>query len=222
MLMMLALAVAAATSGGETPPDPHKTLLSAVDMVNNGKLDKAMPLLDRVLAQYQEQHPTEKRPLYCAADISIYPMAITQEGAQQAGGVLVNADWCSALYHRGYILNDRKQFQEAVTALERVAAMAPYSAHYLNELGFSYQQLGQIERSMETYKRAEMAAKFTNEGRGTADEARALRGQGYEFIELGKLDDAEAAYRRSIEIDPDNATAKHELDYIAEQRRNRT
>ena len=42
----------------------------------------------------------------------------------------------------------------------------------------------------------------------------ALRQQGYVLIELGRLNEAQAVYRRSLELDPNNETAGNELEYI--------
>ena len=40
------------------------------------------------------------------------------------------------------------------------------------------------------------------------------RGRGYVLTELNRLDDAEAAYNESLKLQPGNALALHELDYI--------
>jgi tetratricopeptide (TPR) repeat protein len=49
-------------------------------------------------------------------------------------------------------------------------------------------------------------------------QARLLRGRGMSLTELGRLDDAEAAYRQSLTFDPNNPIALQELAYIASQR----
>jgi tetratricopeptide (TPR) repeat protein len=45
--------------------------------------------------------------------------------------------------------------------------------------------------------------------------ARLYRGRGYALTEQGKLDDAEDAYRESLNLDPGSELAKNELRYIA-------
>ena len=47
----------------------------------------------------------------------------------------------------------------------------------------------------------------------------ALRGQGYILVELHRLDEAEAAYRKCMALVPDEPKSKAELGYIAEQRK---
>ncbi len=45
-----------------------------------------------------------------------------------------------------------------------------------------------------------------------------LRKRGYVLVELGRWDEADAAYRQSLVADPNNQLAKNELDYIAKHR----
>jgi tetratricopeptide (TPR) repeat protein len=44
------------------------------------------------------------------------------------------------------------------------------------------------------------------------------RSRGVTLVELGRLDEAEAALRAALELEPDSAVARRELDYIAELR----
>ena len=50
-----------------------------------------------------------------------------------------------------------------------------------------------------------------------SDELRAvaLRGRGFALTELGRLDEAEVAYRDSLKLKPENEVALAELKYIA-------
>jgi tetratricopeptide (TPR) repeat protein len=45
-----------------------------------------------------------------------------------------------------------------------------------------------------------------------------LRGRGFALIELGRLDEAETMYQESLKLEPNNAIAKQELEYIAKLR----
>jgi tetratricopeptide (TPR) repeat protein len=49
--------------------------------------------------------------------------------------------------------------------------------------------------------------------------SKAHRGRGYSLIELGRLDEAEAAYNDSLKIEPGNGLALRELSYIASARK---
>jgi tetratricopeptide (TPR) repeat protein len=51
--------------------------------------------------------------------------------------------------------------------------------------------------------------------------AGALRKRGYVLVELARWDEAEAAYRQSLKLAPDDETAKGELEYIVQTRPSR-
>ena len=55
-------------------------------------------------------------------------------------------------------------------------------------------------------------------GEDLAPNIRAImdRGRGFSLTELGRLDEAEAAYRDSLKLEPGNAIAENELKYIAQ------
>lgn len=216
-----AIALALAVWSGGAQDDAAKldeTLASAGALVRSAKLDEAVPLVDQVLAGYDRAYGAEKRPVFCGSTAPDDVLAMTAAAATQRGAVLVGGGWCLALFYRGYILNDRKQFGDAIPYLERASIMAPGKASYLAELGYAYQQSRQFDRSMDAYRRAEAVASMTDGADGVVNRARALRGQGYDLVELGKLDEAEVAYRQSLKYDPDSALAKGELDYIAQQK----
>jgi Flp pilus assembly protein TadD len=54
------------------------------------------------------------------------------------------------------------------------------------------------------------------------ERGRAWRGLGYNLVEEGKLDEAEAMYRKCLELDPDDAKSQGELRSIGEQRKRHT
>lgn len=96
--------------------------------------------------------------------------------------------------------------------------MAPHQAHFINELGFAYQQQRDWAKSYATYARAADATAFSDPARVSSEKGRAWRGMGYALIEQGKWDEAEARFRECLRLDPSDAKAKNELQYIQEQR----
>ena len=48
-----------------------------------------------------------------------------------------------------------------------------------------------------------------------------MRGQGINLIDLNRLDEAEAALQRSLEVEPENPNALHELGYLERLRQQR-
>jgi tetratricopeptide (TPR) repeat protein len=135
------------------------------------------------------------------------------------GGVTVSVenDWCEAMLVKGYALNELKRSPEAAQVLEGLIRHDPNNAHYLIEYAYTVRVNGQLERSLDLYKQAEKVAAKT--GQGAAHwRAAALRGQGYDYTELQRWDDATKAYERSFKYEPDNDIARNELQYIAQHR----
>ena len=71
-------------------------------------------------------------------------------------------------------------------------------------------RMGQHEEALGCYQNAISFRDWTP----ALELARAFRGKGYSLIDLGRLDEAKAAYQRALELEPNNETAQKELDYI--------
>ncbi len=76
---------------------------------------------------------------------------------------------------------------------------------------------------------AAMAATADNKGKSTGKHKSivldgawtdALEMKAYALTELGRLDESEALYKRCLAMNPDDAMARHELDYFAHLRSN--
>lgn len=114
---------------------------------------------------------------------------------------------------------------EAETLLLRACEMMPDDPWYLAELGDAQQRQGKSEAALATFERALAAATAlaaepdaaarSPGGRPPVQwQTRALRGIGYALVELGRLEDARAAYRRALDLDPNDASARKELDSV--------
>ena len=79
-----------------------------------------------------------------------------------------------------------------------------------NLKGLILNRTKQHEEALTCYRRAAMVREWAPEWQV----ARAYRGQGATLIDLGRLDEAEAAFLLSQELEPDNDVAKKELDFI--------
>lgn len=80
------------------------------------------------------------------------------------------------------------------------------------EIGATHNIAGRWQEAHDTYKAALNLP-------GDSHEARMYRGMGFSLIELNRLDEAQAAFDQSLKIEPNNASAKAELAYIAQLRR---
>jgi tetratricopeptide (TPR) repeat protein len=118
-------------------------------------------------------------------------------------------------------LVDLDRLDDAQSAFERLVAFAPKHSRYLNELAYVLLKKKEWQHSIDAYRNAEAAATFTPQRRDY-ERCVSFRGIGYDLVELGRLDDAEAAYRKCLAIIPDEPKSLGEIQYIKEQRKKTT
>ena len=209
-LLLFATAPAAAE---EPEPDfaPAKALLDA------GQFDEAAASFHRLAEHYAARYQrSEQQKYYCSDGGAEALLYLTTAAADGVSAVVVDTDWCEALFMQAYAQVEAKKLALAVAPLEEVLELAPYNATYANEYGFVLSRLGRLDEGMEAYRQALDAAKL-----GDGDDqnaAVAWRGIGWIHSDRKEWDAAEQALRESLKIEPDSAMALGELDYIAQQR----
>lgn len=110
---------------------------------------------------------------------------------------------------------ERHDYREALTWLDRGLALQPTERLVLTERIAALQGL----------RRWDDALKAADEALASGDMLITLhpaslhRKRGFSLVELGRLEEAKAAYEESLRTEPDNATALGELEYIRGLRR---
>lgn len=104
----------------------------------------------------------------------------------------------------------------ALSRLAKAAELAPYWPDPHVERGFILAHTGQLQEGMASYQRAIALAE--EHPSSASDKAIAYRGLGYVLVELQNWEAAEAAYRKSLELEPDSEVALHELEFIRTNR----
>jgi tetratricopeptide (TPR) repeat protein len=209
--------VAVRDKGSRSPTTDAKydAGMAAIRARNPGK---AVELMRPVLADFEKQYAGEKRDIFCAVTPEQKSRYLADAARANRDAVAIDAGWCRAQYVTGYALIDLERLPEAQTAFERLVRFAPQNARYLNELGYVFMKQKKWKDSLAVYRRAETAADLTPD-RVSEERCLALKGVGYNLIELGDFNAAEAAYRKCLNIDPDDADSPRELKYIQEQRK---
>lgn len=123
-----------------------------------------------------------------------------------------------AYYLSSFAQTELKHEVEAEALLRKAVELAPMNSLFISELGFHIQQTGDSQGALEMFKRAEAATEFSPDEARTFEKGRALRGQGYALVELGKLDEAESAYNAALKLDPGDKKSLGELEYIRQQK----
>jgi len=184
---------------------------------------RAIALAEQVISAEEAAHRGDPRRFYSAGSQT---EAVAYGGLGAKDGkdtVVLGPEWGQALFIKGYSLIDLGKPDEARKFLERAVELSPFNAQFLGELGEWHKSHHNWPVSYDLFKRAEAVANMMpGEEMQKFFLRRALRGQGYVLIEQNKLDEAEALFRRCLEIDPNDAGAKNELQYIAQQRARRS
>ena len=106
--------------------------------------------------------------------------------------------------------SEQERVDEALECLERALALEPDHPRLWVEKGFLLNGLGRHEAALECYRTAATIRDWTSQ----LLVARALRGQGSALIDLERFEEAQQAYRKSLELDPESGIARQELEYI--------
>lgn len=126
-----------------------------------------------------------------------------------------NARWVSNAYPRahyfmGFLCVKTGRHEEALGYLERGQELEPTNPLFNLERAQALAQSGEKQRALECYEAVtDMGPFVTAFAVGVA-----WRGRGSVLVELGRLEEAEAAYRSSLGFDPENPIAFDELRYI--------
>lgn len=212
-------------------PDFHRLLLSAEDpereLLSAGRalLDRKNPELallksfDRVIQALEARHAGDKETFYCARGPVETLMYLAKVAATGQSVSVLTPTWSDAYYLKAYALLELGRMAEAREALGRALELSPENSMYLGEMAYTYQLEKQWTESIARYEAAEEAAKaFSPPDVKASELSRALRGQGYALIELGRLDEAETIYREAIASDPEDRNSARELQYIEQVR----
>lgn len=192
---------------------------TATTLMGEMRLDEAKTLLEQALAE----KPADWRPVRTdGEDESRYFwdmaefLAYCAEAPEKEGRVFwLHGSYSRACYLLAYIAIEERDPRAAFQALQRGLELEPDHPHLWCEMGHLLQLLRRHEDALQCYQRAETVRPWAS----PQQKGRALRGQGINLIDLGRLDEAEAALKRSLEVEPDNQNAVHELGYIAHLRR---
>lgn len=192
---------------------------AAATLIGEKRLAEAKTLLEEALAE----KPADWRPVrtegedeffyfWDMAEFLAYCARTEREGKGRV--VWVHGSYSRACYLLAYIAVEEGNPQAAFQALQQGLELEPDHPHLWCEMGHLLQLLQRHGDALQCYQRAESVRAWAS----PEQKGRALRGQGINLIDLGRLDEAEAAFQRSLEVEPNHPNALHELGYIAHLR----
>lgn len=129
----------------------------------------------------------------------------------------VEGSYSRAWYQLAVLANKEKRFENALFCVDCGLELEPDHPELWSEKGHVLALLNRHKEAFGCYLRAASVRGWAP----ASQIARALRGQGVQLVDLERLDEAEDALRRSLELEPDSKTAHNELGYIKDLRRKR-
>jgi tetratricopeptide (TPR) repeat protein len=197
----------------------------AMQMIKSGQIQAAIDgPINEVIAKFEKEYAGKQ--VYSArgaAEGLMYGLmgaAVAGKASSKPGehiGV-IGPSWAMAYWARSYALTEMNRTKEAEADLRKALDLSPMDGQYKNELAYLIMRRGEISESLALYQEAESDAEMTSPY-PVDIKCAALRGQGYDLVELHRLDEAEAAYKKCMALVPDEPKSKAELGYIAEQRK---
>lgn len=224
-----ALTLSAVAAGPVPEPDKDgqlpMLLQEARELLTAKDPEAAIKKCDAVIGRYAAHYkPDGEQKFYCArseSEVLFYLLKKAGEadrgdakpGKQSVARVL-SSTWADAYFTRAYALIELRRVADAKTALQRALELSPANARYLSELGMVYQVEKNWAESSKQYQAAIENAGVSPKESQASELARARRGLAYNFVELGKLDEAERIYLQCLATDPNDHRAENELKYV--------
>lgn len=216
------------------PADPEKAALNEWQKQQDERLVRGNTLLmdkqaeaaireafDPVIQAFEARYGNDGKRYYSArtsAESLAYMLtaaADMDKGVSKQDAVALGPTWAYAHYSKAYALIELNRFDEAAKELDRALQLAPHNPQFLGERAYLYRASNEWDKMLQGYRSAlEFVDLASPDDRKVAEEARALRGEGYALIELGDLKSAEKSFKKSLKLEPGNELALGELDYI--------
>jgi tetratricopeptide (TPR) repeat protein len=186
------------------------------ELVLKGKPAEALPLAEQIIAENEQRYAGEKKRIFSGQSLAMIMANMLGASATASDAIDAGPPYGEAVFFKGYILIDLGRGDEARAFLDRAVSLSPSNPQFLCEAGNWYAEHHQAARGLELFQQCEDNASLANDQ--PFMRARAARGKGYSLIELGRLDEAEAIYRKRLADDPKDEKAAGELRYIEQQR----
>jgi len=169
----------------------------------------------KISAAFEEKYGNDKERFFCARTREEEQTYMLMAARAHAGSSrILPMNWAMAYFLEAYSLIEAGKYSEARAPLDRAVSLSPMNAMFLSELGHLQQRDRNWPAALKTFKLAEGGVAFSPPDIRNTHLTRALRGQGSTYIVMGRLDDAEKAYRKCLRIDGSDKVAARQLAFL--------
>jgi len=189
----------------------RKNLLAASKLSDLKKHSEAEVTLDKIITFFEGSMNEVGATYVCLANRD---ELISYQREHPETKKVIWLDWVfgETIYKKAWIAVEQKQFDQALLLLEKAIAFSPYKAVAYNERGHLLIRKKQWLEAGKSYLKAiELSEKYPH---SKSMKPAALRGLGFILTELGDFPKAKAMYAMSLELEPNNSVALHELEYL--------
>lgn len=188
-------------------------------LMGENRFEEARALLESgVQRMPRGWKPVQEDPLFVRIafwDEEEFFAYVQDQGAAPTKPVL----WAGASYSRGWyalgaLASNQERLEHALFCMDCGIELEPDHPELWSEKGFILARLGRHEAALDCYTRAATIRSWAPQ----TQIARALRGKGVQLVDLNRIEEAEAALRQSLEMEPDSDIAHKELEYIEQLR----
>lgn len=191
---------------GSALPDPAS--LTPAEM----PCDRSMEILNSALRDWDDEAARLDGAAIAAASSGEFLLhvlaAATSEPLRSRGATWVNPRAAEVAFMSGYCAIELSDFDLAEEALTIAAGLQPANASIKSELAHAYLANGKLD---EADRIVESMIEITDD---RCDLGYAWRRRGYIRFEQGRLDEARAAYIKSLDYDPSSELARSELELL--------
>ena len=227
ILVLLLCATPSHRAASPVNPDKDPALSNLLHearaLVDAKKPQPAIKKCEQVIASYKTHYGSSKSKIYCAqtpteslAYLALAAAAMTKGefDRDKKNAITLSSTWATAYFIKAYALQDLGRLAEAKSTLQLALELSPSNSRYLSELGSIYVLEKNWAKAKEVFAKAEDDAPLASDESRAEVLARARRGLGYVFVELGQLDEAEKKYQQCLADDPKDTKAAAELEYV--------
>ncbi|WP_039911989.1 tetratricopeptide repeat protein [Cellvibrio mixtus] len=196
--------------------EPHKAHAEqGLYFMQTGMLLQAITEFDEAIKHCEVKYPADGKKVYTSRTTAESLMYAVLSSSRDESVDVVDTVCSDAYYLRGFTAMNTGRLRDAEGYLHKAVSMAPVNAMYLSALGHIYQVKRDWQQAIDYFAQAEDAAKtYSPEQVRISEFSRAKRGIGFNLIQLGKLNEAEAKYKECLAIDAKDKGALNELEYI--------
>jgi tetratricopeptide (TPR) repeat protein len=205
------------SSGSVKEPDMQKLRTEARRLIGSKQPADAVVECDKIIAAFEAKFRSSKKHIFCARTSAETLSMLLKAAVDRKDAEVLSSTWADAYFLKGYAQVDLGKIAEAKATYLKALDLSPLNSEYLSELAQIYVVEKDWPNAKQFFEEALDNAELSPESTKSRELGRARRGIAYVLVEQGKLAEAAKIYEQCLDSDPNDATAKTELNWVRRQ-----